>query len=478
MIKKEFLILITLIIVCFSCSEDNDTTTPRNLQEYIATISNKDFGNVIACAASAKESSSLTYIFYYPEEGATDIRYYEADSLSISDVNDLSSYSRRTLEIEDVFGGKLKRFSRTDETENWCLVTYMLNGKLHKSNPIRLKNISNKTTYTDQITIEYPTTLTPKFTWSDFNETDNDVYFQVISEKEEGAFFSGVYIGADQERVFQYNDFTNSNIDQNLFSLINTATPPDLELDIEYLFTSMAVTKDNWVNTIIEEPFVLGNLQEYFDDVSLNETDKITSFAASKNGNDNICLVYVYPQTNAFNIRYYETENTSVDEEDFTKYRRKMLDEELVFGLQFRQFSRVEDHESWYIVTYQIDDIIYRSDPIQLKNKSQPTVWKAATDLEVTFPETLVPLFTWSDFGITTNDRYFHLITTNSSSFISGVYTQQNSFKYNDFSNTTSNINTITPPDLILENTYKTKVLGISNENWVNLVIEKSFDIE
>ena len=155
-----------------------------------------------------------------------------------------------------------------------------------------------------------------------------------------------------------------------------------------------------------------------------------------------------------------------------------MLDEELVFGLQFRQFSRVEDHESWYIVTYQIDDIIYRSDPIQLKNKSQPTVWKAATDLEVTFPETLVPLFTWSDFGITTNDRYFHLITTNSSSFISGVYTQQNSFKYNDFSNTTSNINTITPPDLILENTYKTKVLGISNENWVNLVIEKSFDIE
>jgi hypothetical protein len=478
MIKEEFLFLIILCTLCFSCSEDNDTTTPRNLQEYIATISNKDFGNVIACAANANGSSSLTYIFYYPEEGATDIRYYEADSLSIPDVNDLSSYSRQILDVNDVFGGKLQRFSRTGDVENWCLVTYMLNGKLHKSNPIRLKNASNKTTYTDQITIEYPTTLTPKFTWSDFGETDNDIYFKVVSEKEEGTFLSGVYIGADQEKVFQYQDFTNSNIDQNLYSLINTTTPPDLQKDVEYVSTVMAVTKDNWVNTIIEEPFVLGSLQEYFDEVSLNETDKITSFAASENGNENLSLIYVYPKTNAFNLRYYETENTSVNQNDFTKYRRKMLEEELVFGLKFRQFSRAEDHESWYIITYQIDDVIYRSDPIQLRNKTQPTVWKGGTDMEVTFPETLLPLFTWDDFGITTNDRYFHLVTTASSSFVSGVYTQQNTFKYNDFSNTTSNINTITPPDLIFEDTYRTKVLGISNTNWVNLIIEKSFDIE
>ncbi|PQJ79517.1 hypothetical protein [Polaribacter porphyrae] len=468
---RKILYLLLLSII-FSCSEDNDVFTPRNLAEYITTISNKERGNVIACAASANGNTSVSYIFYYPEEGATDIRYYEAESVSV-DENDFSKYRRVELTIEDVFGGKLQRFSRNNAEENWCLVTYMLNGKLHMSNPIRLKNVNDPTGYTDQVTIEYPSTLIPKFTWSDFGIANNEVYFQVVSENDSNAFLSGTYTAASDNEVFQYQEY--SNVNQELFSLINTTTPPDLVIDTEYLFTLMAVTEDNWVNFVIEETFVLQNLQEFLDAKNTNTTETITSFAASEDGNNSLSYIYYYPKTNARDFRYYETENISVDETDFTNYRRKMLTDEATLAAQFRRFSRTDDEESWYIVTYEIDEVVYKTEPIQLRNSSQPTVWQ--TTIETQFPETLKPNFTWSNFG-TTNNLYFHLLTDSSSTFVSGIYTQNTSFNFYDTSNTISQINTTTPDDLILEDQYRCTVLGISAYNWVNLVIEDSFVVE
>lgn len=246
MIKKIHLFLLTVLILCFSCSEDNDITTPRNLQEYIETVSSKELGNVIACAASADENASLTYIFYYPEEGATDIRYYEADSLTIADENDFSNYRKYIATPEDVFGGKLQRFSRSSSEESWSIVTYILEGKLHISNPIRLKNATNATTWQDEVTIDNPESLQPIFTWSDFGRTDNDIYFQVILDKDD-VFMSGTYTN---ETNFKYYD--TSNVVLN----INTETPADLVLDDTYNFTLMAISEDNWVNLVIQKSFV------------------------------------------------------------------------------------------------------------------------------------------------------------------------------------------------------------------------------
>ena len=80
---KNFLIALFVSFFFLSCTQDNDITVPRNLEEYIATSSNTNLGEVFACAATA--CSSSTYIFYYPEEGATDIRYYQADSLDVDE---------------------------------------------------------------------------------------------------------------------------------------------------------------------------------------------------------------------------------------------------------------------------------------------------------------------------------------------------------------------------------------------------------
>lgn len=253
MIKKRYLILITITVFCISCSEDNDINTPRNLQEYIALFGdNVEEEGVIACAANASGNSSLTYIFYYPLEGATDIRYYEADSLSITDENDFTNYKKNSLTNEDVFGGKLERFSRSGSDETWSVVTYVLEGKLHISNPIRHKNASKETVYKDksedEVTITNAVSLMPTFTWDDFGITDNNIYFHVLAD-EDSNFLSGIYT-----REKTYTHYDTSTTDQNL--VVNTQTPADLELNTTYNFTIMAVSEDNWVNLVIQDSFV------------------------------------------------------------------------------------------------------------------------------------------------------------------------------------------------------------------------------
>lgn len=68
-----FVSFITLLF--FSCSEDNDITVPRNLQEYLDTNPNRELENLNAFAASLNDSENATYIFYTPTESATEVRY-------------------------------------------------------------------------------------------------------------------------------------------------------------------------------------------------------------------------------------------------------------------------------------------------------------------------------------------------------------------------------------------------------------------
>ncbi|MFT4646604.1 MAG: hypothetical protein ACI8ZX_003035 [Planctomycetota bacterium] len=462
---KYLLFFIASSVFFFSCSEDNDITIPRNLQEYVASLSNKeDFGEVIACAASA--NSSLSYIFYYPEIGAKDIRYYEADSLNV-DETDFSKYRRKDLAATAVFGGKLERFSRTDTEDNWCLVTYVLDGKLHKSNPIRLKNKTSLTGWTDIATIEYPGILTPKFTWSDFGIIDNDIYFQVISETGTDNFISGTYT---YDKVFQY--FDDSNIENN----INVPeTPEDLVADTEYLFTMMAVSADNWVNLIIQKTFILRDLQEYLDENATKTIETATAFAASSAASASVSYIYYYPLLGFSEMRYYETENTAVDENDFTNYRRINLTDEAAFGGKLRRFTRSNDEESWCIITYVVDEILYKSDPIKIKNKENPTEW--ITDMNVTIDtsKTLEPIFTWVDGTYIENAAYFQVFTDSESNFLSGTFTTEKTFQYYNTLNVITNINVETPPVLILNDEYKFTLMGLSEDNWVNLMIQKSF---
>jgi len=461
-------IVVLCISIFYSCSEDTDVIVPRNLEEYRATFGDQDFGNVIACAATQNGNASLTNVFYYPEDGASDIRYYEAESID-DDSLDYTKYRRQNLDASNVFGGKLQRFLRNSSSENWAIVTYVVAGKLHISNPIRIKNNSKPTVYQDEVGITYPSTLTPRFTWEDNAVDDNDIYFQVISQNINNVdeFISGTYTN---DNFFQYYD--TSNVVLN----ITDGTPQDLEIDTEYNFTLMDVSDDNWVNLIIEDSFVPLSLQEYLDLNTVNTTEEITSFAGSANQNDELSYIYFDPPTNSRAFKYYETDSINVDETDFNNYRRKVLTDDAVFGAQLRRFSREEERESWYVITYEFDEVVYKSSPIRLRNATQPTVWE--TDITIEYPQTLEPRFTWDNFGTTNNDLFLHVLLGPNNTFISGVYTQQNTFQYYDTSDIVDTLNSDTPPDLSFDTQYICNVLGISNDNWVNLSIQRSFTAE
>lgn len=464
-IKKVFYLFI--FIAFFSCSEDNDITTPRNLQEYIDANSNRELDEVIACAANADANLSLSYIFYYPITGASQVRYYETDGVDV-DENDFSNYRRQILTETTVFGGKLSRFSRSSETESWCIVTYLTNGKLHKSNPIRLKNATKPTTWSSEVTIEYPSTTIPKFTWSDFGVTDNKIYFEVISDTENDEFLSGTYTN---NKVYKYQDNSNVVLDIN-----ENTTTANLVEDTEYLFTMMAVSEDNWVNVVIQKAFIPRNLQEYLTYNSSKTIDSATAFAASSSASQSLSYIYFYPKTGATEIRYYEAESTITDQNNFANYRRVNLTNAAVYGGKLRRFSRTDSTEGWCIVTYVIDNILYKSAPIKIKNQTKPTEW--LTDVTINYPQTLLPKFTWTDGKYVENTKYFQLISDVDNLFLSGTFTTEKTFQYNNASNVTSTINVTTPVNLILDDEYKFTLMGLSSDNWVNLVIQKSFTVE
>ena len=206
MVFKKIVFLIICISI-LSCSQDSDITVSRNLQEYINENQNVVENKVLAFAANAEANTGLTSIFYYPEAGASDIRYYELTNSSL-DENNFVNYRRQSLDSEEVFGGKLERFSRSGSSESWCLVTYIKEGVLRISEPIKLNNSSKTTVYSDDVTIDYSSTLEPNFTWEDGLRNESVTYFQVFTDEEE-AFISGTFT---EDTFFQYYDETKDNI--------------------------------------------------------------------------------------------------------------------------------------------------------------------------------------------------------------------------------------------------------------------------
>jgi hypothetical protein len=187
---KKIVFFLTCISI-FSCSQDTDISIARNLQQYMNENLNVEENAVFACAANAPSNTSLTYIFYYPEAGASDIRYYELTDASL-DKDNFMNYSRESLGSEMTFGNKLGRFSRSGSSENWCLVTYKINEVLRISNPIKLNNTSKSTVYSNDVIINYKTTLEPNFTWEDSTTNESINYFQILTDEAQD-FISGTY---------------------------------------------------------------------------------------------------------------------------------------------------------------------------------------------------------------------------------------------------------------------------------------------
>ena len=229
--------------LCMSCSS-NDEQELNTLSDFLDLYETSQLDEVIACAASAKNDSTTSYIYYYPIPEARNIQYFETSSIQV-DPNDFSQYDLKSLPTENVFGGYLERFVRNGNDEVYCIVTFETDGKFHRSNPIRLKNTTKPTEYTNNLDVDDSQFLMPRFSWQDGMIAENAIYFQVISDENQ-EFISGTYTF---DLWFQYYKLSNVVLD------INREIPEDLIIGNQYNFTMLAVSLDNWVNLVIDKPF-------------------------------------------------------------------------------------------------------------------------------------------------------------------------------------------------------------------------------
>ncbi|MBU3028248.1 hypothetical protein [Zobellia galactanivorans] len=228
-----------LIVGCSSDLENQDVTLSDALKQDAPVLD-----NVIACAAS-NENDHMVSVFFYPRDGASNVRYYETENIKVSK-DDFGQYYRIDNPVFDVFNGYLKKFEVVVTEEKWAIVSFEEGGKIHLSNPIRIKHHTKPTEYTEQsIVVDSADTGSPLFHWTDGKYTDSRIYFGVVSDSDDN-FISGTYT---HEHRFQYYDLENVVVN------ITKGTPPTLKADNTYSFTLMAVSEDNWVNLFSEIEF-------------------------------------------------------------------------------------------------------------------------------------------------------------------------------------------------------------------------------
>jgi len=233
---------ILVFSIALSCT-DSDDNLVLTLLSYLETGTYTN-GAVIACAASDQNTNKLL-TFYYPETGATNIRLYQTNNADINP-NDFSNYQQVFVENEPFFNGYLGKFVQSVVNEKWSIVTFELDGDIKISNPIRSKQITKPTVWTDAVTIDQSQSGMPKFVWENNAVGDNAIYFQVLSNSAND-LISGTYT---YDNYFQF--YNTDNVVLNITSEI----PSSLILDEEYNFTLMDVSEDNWVNWVVLKTFL------------------------------------------------------------------------------------------------------------------------------------------------------------------------------------------------------------------------------
>lgn len=182
--------------------------------------------------------------------------------------------------------------------------------------------------------------------------------------------------------------------------------------------------------------------------------------------------IFFYPISGAYNYRYFECEDLA-DSSDFKKYFEKDLPQLPVFNGYLYKFRNTDfEGERMGVVTYEASGKLHISTPIRLKNNTKPTEFNSSL-LNIT-ENNITPNFSWQDGTIKENVIYFQVISDTLGNFISGTYTYDLSFTFYDLSNVVLNITTENP-ELKPNSLYNFTLMAVSEDNWVNLICEKTF---
>ncbi len=202
--------------------------------------------------------------------------------------------------------------------------------------------------------------------------------------------------------------------------------------------------------------------------------DNVIACAAS-NANDNFISVFFYPREGVTNIKYFETEDATFNKNDYYNYQQVEAPIRNVFNGYLKKFEVVVDSEKWVVVSFDEAGKTHLSNPIRLKHDTKPTEY-VSNNIEID-TATNMPNFVWNDGQYDDTKIYFQVISDASRNLLSGTYTLEKNFSYYVLDNVVLNITKDTPPALLNDADYNFTLMGVSEDNWVNLFSEKQFQI-
>lgn len=187
--------------------------------------------------------------------------------------------------------------------------------------------------------------------------------------------------------------------------------------------------------------------------------------------------VFFYPQDETRSFRYFKTKNLEADPNDFSQYKEiKELKSEEVFNGALRKFKVDEKKEHWGIVTYLVADSLRISDPIKIQQSSRKT--EKDESLVTYVADGVNPQFSWVDGTYAENVIYFQVISSLDGDLISGTYTEDKFFQFYDLSNVVINITPTFNPTLTSKQTFNFTLMSVSEDNWVNVAVNKEFNTQ
>lgn len=184
--------------------------------------------------------------------------------------------------------------------------------------------------------------------------------------------------------------------------------------------------------------------------------------------------VYFYPRPGATDYQLYESVSSGGGSDDFENFFRIITFAEEIFG-KLRQYSIVSRQNTRYVVSYKENDQIHLSSIIFNKGFDFPTRWGMPIEQDTTLKNQAK--FSWDQVGI--SNIYFQLIQNKEEEAISGTYTSDLFFDYEDQSNVVFDINEgVIQDSLIVDDNYKLTLMAVGPENWVYGVGEKEFRVD
>lgn len=239
------------------------------------------------------------------------------------------------------------------------------------------------------------------------------------------------------------------------------------------------------INLLLGFLFLIGACSS--DDAVSEQNDTLATFVAqhtieidnviacaSGSINPNEIIAYVYPRPGATDLRYFETENANVDKNDYQNYVQVDLPEADFFNGYLKTFTRQTSEEKWVIISFRESEILHLSNPIRLRHQSQNTNF--STNVVIDQSQVGTPLFAWETIVQPLDAIYFQVVSDASDELLSGTYTFEPHFRYYELDNVVLNITQETPPDLIDGNEYGFTLMGVSEDNWVNTLLQVDFE--